>query len=90
MLVHTMRLRRRSDRRRSRPRRGGLWLVTGAVEASAAWARTSPAMADSGAAYMVLTSDDAVTLVSVSVPAEVPDGPRSTRSSPSATRWTTP
>ena len=31
----------------------------------------SPAMADSGAAYMVLTSDEAITLVSVSVPAEV-------------------
>ena len=71
MFVHTQRL-------RAVPILAGLALVgaacgssAGAVEASGAWARTSPAMADSGAAYMVLTSDETITLVSVSDPAEV-------------------
>jgi copper(I)-binding protein len=41
------------------------------VEASGAWARPSPMMTDAGAAYMVLSSDEAVTIVSASVPAEV-------------------
>lgn len=41
------------------------------VEAEGAWARTSPMMADAAAAYMVLSSDEAVTLVSASVPADV-------------------
>lgn len=44
---------------------------SGGVEATGAWARTSPMMADAGAAYMVLSSDEAVTIVSASVPAEV-------------------
>ena len=44
---------------------------SGGIEASGAWARTSPMMADAGAAYMVLSSDEAVSIVSASAPAEV-------------------
>ncbi len=43
----------------------------GAVEVSGAWARTSPMMAEAGAAYMTIESDEAISIVSVSVPAEV-------------------
>lgn len=45
--------------------------ASGGVEATGAWARTSPMMADAGAAYMTLSSDEAVTIVSASVPAEI-------------------
>lgn len=43
----------------------------GAVEATGAWARPSPMMADAGAAYMVLSSDEAVSVISASAPADV-------------------
>lgn len=43
----------------------------GGVDAEGAWARTSPMMADAAAAYMVLSSDEAVSLVSASVPSDV-------------------
>ncbi len=43
----------------------------GGVEISGAWARTSPMMAAAGAAYMTIESDEAISIVSVSVPAEV-------------------
>ena len=39
----------------------------GALTASDVWARTSPAMADAGAAYMTLESDDGVSIVGASV-----------------------
>lgn len=42
-----------------------------AIEVSGAWARTSPAMADAGAAYMVISSADGATIVSASVDPEV-------------------
>ncbi len=43
----------------------------GGVQVSGAWARTSPTMAEAGAAYMTIESDEAISIVSVSVPAEV-------------------
>ena len=43
----------------------------GGLSATGAWARTSPMMAEAGAAYMELSSDEAVTIVSASVPADV-------------------
>jgi copper(I)-binding protein len=43
----------------------------GGVEASGAWARTSPMSAEAGAAYVTLSSDEAVSIVSASVPAAV-------------------
>lgn len=42
-----------------------------AIEVSGAWARTSPAMADAGAAYMVISSADGATIVSASVDPDV-------------------
>lgn len=45
--------------------------AAGGVEVSGAWARTSPMMADAGAAYMTIASDEAVSIVSVLVPADV-------------------
>ena len=41
------------------------------VEVSGAWARTSPMMADAGAAYMTIESDEPISIVSVSAPADV-------------------
>lgn len=41
------------------------------LQATGAWARTSPSMADTGVAYMTLGSDEAATIVSASVPSEV-------------------
>jgi copper(I)-binding protein len=43
----------------------------GGIEVDGAWARTSPAMATAGAAYMTITAEEADELVGVSVPAEV-------------------
>ncbi|MGB5756303.1 MAG: copper chaperone PCu(A)C [Acidimicrobiales bacterium] len=43
----------------------------GGVVAGDAWARTSPMSAEAGAAYMVLSSDEAVSIVSASAPADV-------------------
>ena len=43
----------------------------GGVEADDAWARPSPAMADAGAAYMTLSSDEAVSIVSAAGPSDV-------------------
>ena len=45
--------------------------VSAPIEVSGAWARTSPAMADAGAAYMTITSADGATIVGVSVDPEV-------------------
>jgi copper(I)-binding protein len=42
-----------------------------AIEVSGAWARTSPAGAEAGAAYMVISSADGATIVSASVDPEV-------------------
>ena len=47
--------------------------TAGGLEASGAWARTSPMNAEAGAAYMTLTADEAVSVVSASVPADVAD-----------------
>ena len=44
---------------------------SGGVEATGAWARPSPMMADAGAAYMVLSSDEAVSVVSAAAPSDV-------------------
>lgn len=41
------------------------------IEVTGAWARTSPAMADAGAAYLTITSEEANALVGASVPASV-------------------
>lgn len=41
------------------------------IEVTGAWARTSPAMADAGAAYLTITSDEANALVGASVPTSV-------------------
>ncbi len=43
----------------------------GAIDVTGAWARTSPAMAEAGAAYMTITSDDGATIVGVSVDSDV-------------------
>ena len=40
---------------------------TGAINTSDVWARTSPAMADAGAVYMTVESDDGVSIVGASV-----------------------
>ena len=45
--------------------------TTAGVEVSGAWARTSPMSADNGAAYMVLSAEDAVSIVSASVPDDI-------------------
>ncbi|MEL6982053.1 MAG: copper chaperone PCu(A)C [Actinomycetota bacterium] len=44
---------------------------SGGVEASGAWARTSPMNAEAGAAYMVLSSDEQVTITSAEVSSDV-------------------
>jgi periplasmic copper chaperone A len=44
---------------------------TAGIEIDGAWARTSPAMADTGAAYMQITAAEADALVSASVDASV-------------------
>jgi copper(I)-binding protein len=43
----------------------------GGVEVEGAWARTSPMMADAGAAYLQITSDETTSIVSASVDASV-------------------
>lgn len=43
----------------------------GGVEAEGAWARTSPMNAEAGAAYMVLSSDDEVTITSAEVSSDI-------------------
>ncbi len=45
--------------------------TTGGLESSGAWARTSPMNADAGAIYMTITADEAVSIVSASVPSDV-------------------
>jgi copper(I)-binding protein len=41
------------------------------IEVTGAWARTSPAMADAGAAYLTITSEETNALVGASVPSSV-------------------
>lgn len=43
----------------------------GGVEATGAWARTSPMNAEAGAAYMVLSSEDEVTITSAEVSSDI-------------------
>lgn len=45
--------------------------ATAAIEVSGAWARTSPAMAQAGAAYMTITSEDGASIVAARVDPEV-------------------
>lgn len=44
---------------------------SGGVEASGAWARTSPMNAEAGAAYMVLSSEEEVTITSAEVSSDI-------------------
>ena len=44
---------------------------SGGVQVDGAWARTSPMNAEAGVAYMVLSADDAVSIVSASADGEV-------------------
>lgn len=67
-----------SPRRRLVAGAAGLALVaaacgsdSGGVEASGAWARTSPMNAEAGAAYMVLSSDEEVTITSAEVSSDI-------------------
>lgn len=45
--------------------------IDATVEVTGAWARTSPAGADTGAAYMTLSAEEKTVVVSVSVPADI-------------------
>ncbi len=45
--------------------------AAGGLEITGAWARTSPAMVQAGAAYMTISSDEAVSIVSATVGADV-------------------